>query len=116
MQYVKVDWLNAASSTGPTDVEQVQGAARYAIICTATGSPDQVNVSLQGSLDGANWFTLVGANEGVLDQFLWSDSTPGNSDVPYYKTKGPVSYIRLNLTNLYGGTSPTVTASAIATD
>jgi hypothetical protein len=116
MQYVKASWLDAADSTGPTDPEQVQGAVRYGLHFTTTGSPSSVEVVLQGSLNGSDWFTLVSVTSATV--IKWSDSgfnPTQNSDQSSW-TKGPVTFIRLNLTSLSGGSSPTVTASVIATD
>jgi hypothetical protein len=104
MQYVKVDWLNAADSTGATDPEWVQGATRYGIFRETTGSPSSVVLRLEGSLDGSSWFNLMNMNELGTPITKWLDDVR------------PVSYVRLNLTDLSGGSSPTVTASVIATD
>lgn len=113
MQYVKTVTFD---STGATDPEFVQGAKRYGVVYTTTGSPSGVALTLQGSLDGVTWFSLVSpTSESTIK---WSDAgfnPTVNSDQSGW-TKGPVSYVRLNLTTLSGGSSPTVTANFIATD
>lgn len=118
MQYVKVNWLNATSSTGPTDAEQVQGAKRYGILFVATGSPSSVNLILQGSLNGSDWFSVYSVNESRTGLLTWNDTSTSTvgEPLPDARTEGPVTYLRLNLVTLSGGTSPTVTASVIATD
>jgi hypothetical protein len=104
MQYIKVDWLNAADSIGATDPEQVQGASRYGVQRVTTGSPSTVNLLLQGSLDGSTWFTLLDLSTLGTPMMVWSDDDR------------PVAFVRLNLGALSGGSSPTVTASVIAFD
>lgn len=61
-----------------------------------TGAPTTVSVTLQGSLDGVNWFVLA-----------TSSSTTGDYQSVADK---PVFFVRANLATLTGGTSPTVTA------
>jgi hypothetical protein len=77
------------------DLENVK--VDHAIQVSSTGSPSGYDVSLQGSLDGINWITIT---------------STGGSDPDKYSSNGdfPVRYVRANLSNLTGGTAPTVTA------
>ena len=61
-----------------------------------TGAPTGVSVTLQGSLDGTNWFILA-----------TSTSTTGDYQSVADK---PCHFVRANLGTLTGGTAPTVTA------
>lgn len=116
MQYVKVDWLDSANSTGPTDPEQVQGASRYGVFYTSTGSPDVATVVLEGSVDRVNWFRLCKPPDNFVGVIYWSDSDEDPYSGPTRPVAGPVTYLRLNLTALSGGSSPTISATVIATD
>jgi hypothetical protein len=69
----------------------------FGLQVTHTGGPTVVVVSLDGSIDGTNWFSLGS----------WSTLTFG--DIVFIVDK-VVTQIRGNLTVLTGGTSPTVTA------
>jgi len=101
MAYVKTNWLNAATTTQTTASEEVTGTSRYGLQVSVTGSPSSLGVLLQGSIDGTNWVSLASVSAAGT---TWS-----NPD-----SAGSVKYIRIDLQTLSGGSSPTVTASAIA--
>lgn len=66
-----------------------------------TGSPTAVTVDLEGSLDDGFWTAL-----GTIPLSA-QDITDGGS-VTHLLNK-PIRFVRANLTELTGGTSPTVT-------
>lgn len=57
-------------------------------------------VTLQGTLDGTNYFTLA----------TWDVTAPLASGAIVFAVDKPVRKIRANCTTLSGGTAPTVTA------
>ncbi|KKN58443.1 hypothetical protein LCGC14_0552560 [marine sediment metagenome] len=63
-----------------------------------TGSPTGVNIRLEGSLDGTNW-EVVGTAQ-----------TDTSGMLVYSTTAIPLSFTRIQLITLTGGTNPTVTA------
>jgi hypothetical protein len=88
--------LNAATATGPgTAIMFDKPMAAHSLGFVTTGSPDTATVSLEGTYDGTNWFTLQSIVHGT------PIGNVGNM---------PLLGIRGNLTALAGGTSPTVTA------
>lgn len=103
--YVKKNWLDAVTAVGPTASEDLAGFTRFALQASATGSPTSAAVALEGSVDGATWFTLLNA-DGAPSQAheAWTSLTEARF----------ARYVRLNLTQLLNGTSPTVSASIIA--
>jgi hypothetical protein len=70
------------------------------MLVNVTGSPSSVSINLEGTIDGTNWFVL--ANSGNTGQFLMGG------------VLFPVKGVRANLTDLSGGSSPTVTATVVA--
>ncbi len=99
---VRENWLNAATTTQVTDVIEVPGSTRYAIQAFSTGGAS-VTLKFEVSLDGANWLALT------------PNISAGGTPVIQWFTDMPVRFIRLNLTALSGGSSPTVTAHVLAT-
>lgn len=90
--------LSAASALGAgvsRDLEEVLSC--HGLVVTVTGSPDMMNVALEGSLDGTTWVAVATAS--------------GASPAAVFVDARPVRYVRANLTVLTGGTSPTVTAT-----
>jgi hypothetical protein len=103
MATVKVNWLNAETVVGTdTDAEEVTGASKLGVQVVTTGSPASFAVELQGSIDGANWVTLVTATNSAINGYGQGAA------------QGPAQFIRLHLASLSGGTSPTVSASVVA--
>lgn len=97
MIWSKPEWATFTAEDQFTDPEEVVGAGTYVVHATATGSPSAISVILQGSLDGESWFTL-GVAQGL----------------PTWITGKPVKYVRAYLDTMSGGSSPTVTVSALA--
>jgi hypothetical protein len=64
-----------------------------------TGAPSGLSVTLQGSLDGVNWFSIGSAV--TSDTLTVINLANANA--------GPYAFIRANLTTLTGGTTPSVT-------
>lgn len=117
MQYIKSNWISAASGATVTDPEHVQGAARYGLQWSTTGAPSSFNLILEGSLDGSSWVTLVQVGTSQTEALIrWSDDGFNPTSNVETHNRGPVAYIRLNLVSVSGGTAPTITASAIVTD
>lgn len=102
MATVMTNWLDAVNATGATDPIDVSGSLSYTLQATATGAPETAEVSLEGSLDGVGYTILV----------LLSGLS-GDVQVSWAQNK-PTKYMRLNVRAITGGTSPTITASAIA--
>ena len=65
-----------------------------------TGAPTGVTVTLEGSLDGTNFF-------------LMDTTTLATGEIRFISYK-PVMYVRAKLTVLTGGTAPTVTVLFLA--
>lgn len=91
--------LSAASATGPGEVIDLGGSmSLHTMVRTAAGGPTDMNVDMEGSHDGASWFTLASlTNSTAAPQAVTSERV--------------VRYVRANLLSLTGGASPTVTAT-----
>jgi hypothetical protein len=83
------------SATGTTPTQKVD-ANYHTVAVIPSGSPSGCSVRLEGSLDATNWFDVSGA------QSCASGSTMFHVDMK------PLDFIRVNLTTLSGGTSPSV--------
>jgi hypothetical protein len=92
--------LNAATATGAgsefTASQAGDTRSGFTWTVVVTGSPTAVVVNLEGSIDGANWFTLDTCNATT-------------SEMRHVINKDVVS-LRANLATLTAGTAPTVTA------
>lgn len=102
--FLKHHWFDAETVNNTyTSAEEVLGLSTFALEILVTGSPSGCRVDLQGSIDGTNWLALP--------------CSFNISAGPWYgyfvSTVQPVRYVRLWLTGLTGGSSPTVTASVI---
>jgi len=90
--------LDAATATGVS--ESIDFRSRKPINHTVqldyTGSPTVVEIDLEGSLDGDNWISMA-------------SHTAGGTPDMFHVTDKMVRHLRVNLTTLTGGTSPTVT-------
>ena len=91
--------LSAAGTTIPVNV--YLAAHKHTVQATVTGAPTTCNIQLEGTLDditssAPNWANLSG-------------SQVCTSTLTFSVTERPVTGIRVNLTALSGGTSPTVT-------
>ena len=94
--------LAAATNVGPgasCDLGGVYG--NHLLIVGAMGYPSSYSAALEGSHDGVNWVVL-GEVAGPIYNFVGEGVCV---------TDMPVRYLRANLTDLSGGTSPTVTAT-----
>lgn len=103
----KTNWINAETSTPTaTAAEELSGPnVRLTVRTTATGSPSQASVGLEGSIDGTNWELIAYTDANDLG------GLPRTLDI----AKSPLyRFVRLNFTNLSGGTNPTVSSSLIA--
>lgn len=96
--------LNAVTATGagsavtpPWNLEENNNCG---VFLSSTGTPTTVTVNVEVSPDGTNWF-IVG-----------SALSPAATKTATAVTLPPGTYqVRLNLTALTGGTTPTVTGS-----
>ena len=97
--------LNSVSVTGPGQVFQFEPPKQsyFTMTSSSTGNPATATVIMEGYLDGTNWFTI---------SYNFDVSPPTN--YTYVTGDGPWNFIRLNLTALSGGTSPTITVLFIA--
>lgn len=101
----KVDWLNAATVVGDVTTPETVFATRFLVQARATGGASW-SVALEVSADGVTWDRLPNGS---------SDASNG-AVTQEYVSECPVPYIRLRLSSLSGGSSPTVTASLVAAD
>ena len=92
--------LGVKTANGDTDTESVFLGGGFpmshSVHCIVTGAPAAANVRLYGSLDGTNWFDLTGAQVAT-------------SSILFHVVNRPVAYVKANLADLSGGTSPTFT-------
>jgi hypothetical protein len=89
-------FYNVMAETAPTG----RMKSAFSVGVSVTGSPTAANVSLEGSINGTDW-VILGAHS----------LTQAELDASYaiFVVKGvAVAYIRGNLTNLTGGSSPAV--------
>lgn len=91
---------SAISSTGTSDSFDVSFTSPtfHSIQLTIAGSPGACTAQLEGTLDGTTWAALTPA-------------TACTSSVTFYASAEGAQSIRVNVTALSGGSSPTVTAS-----
>ena len=94
-------FLDAVTATGVSLSYRVS-SKDHTIQCTCTGAPTHVTVALEGSLDDATWYTLA--------EHDWVNEEIAAQTAMFHVTAKVVRYVRLNLSTLSGGTSPTVTA------
>jgi hypothetical protein len=74
----------------------------HVVQVTFTGSPSAVSLYLQGSLDKVSWFNLA-EHIATADQL-------SDGQLMYHVVYKPVTFIRLSLETLSGGSNPKVTA------
>lgn len=86
----------ALSATGQTEATLVVPAASdHTVQLNVSGSPTSCSAVLQGSLDGSAWFDLSAAQTCT-------------TSVMFHVNGKPVNRVRINLTALSGGSSPSV--------
>ena len=90
--------LDAVTSTGTSDTLIFrQVPETWTVQTTTTGTPTTVTIDVEGSMDGETFHQVA------------QHTVSGTGDL-FHVVNTPLRYIRLNLTTLTGGTSPTVTA------
>jgi len=95
--------LSSVTTTGAGNSWGVRmGVMEHTVQCTFTGNPTAVTIELEGSLDNETWYQLAGHKVST------GDIT--DSKTMFHVTSKLVTYVRLNLTTLEGGTAPTLTA------
>lgn len=88
----------ALTATGTTASFAVPGSDVHTVQAVLTGSPSGCTLHLEGSLDASHWLDLSG------DQTC-------TSNLMFHVVNRAVASVRVNLTALSGGTSPTVAIS-----
>ncbi len=100
--FYKKNWLNAVTTPQVSNTEEVSDTIYYGLEVNTTGNPSSALVILEGSIEGTNWVSIVAiSGAGITYQ---------NPVEPR-----PVKYLRVQLVSLSGGTSPSVSASVVAT-
>ena len=95
--------LTAATSTGAGPAKDFSKLIdKHSLQVTTTGDPTAVTVTLEGSLDGTNFFTIG------THAFVAADITADGA--MFFDADKPCLHVRANLTVLTAGTAPTVTA------
>jgi hypothetical protein len=89
----------ALAATGPTGFLALGNQTVLALFYVVTGSPASLSIQLEGSPDGVAAFLLGSAGTSTSGGIITLSS------LVY------VPYLRVNLTALSGGSSPTVTAT-----
>jgi len=93
---------NAATATGVSTSWAVRMKTRnHSVQITITGSPTEVTIDLEGSLDGNTWLSLA-------SHVMSADELTAAAAMFHVVDKS-VRYVRTNLKTLTGGTAPTVT-------
>lgn len=93
--------LDAATAVATGATFSLSAVRRtFTLVTTVTGAPTGVSLTLEGSLDGSQWYVLA-----------TSTSTTGDAQFAVDK---PARYVRANLGTLTAGTAPTVTAKFAA--
>lgn len=92
--------LDAATATGAgTSKDLEESKSDHFMIVSLTGGPSTISVDLEGSHDGSMWVVLANASTGA-----------GATRTASVVGK-PVRYVRANLVELSGGTSPTASVT-----
>ena len=98
-----VKLLNAVTSTGASGSWPLRmGVKEHTVQATFTGDPTAVSIILEGSLDEQTWYQLA------IHNALGDDLV--NQQTMFHVTSKLVNAVRINLSTLTGGSSPTVTA------
>ena len=93
--------LDAVTTTGASDRWKAHGSEEHTVQINVTGSPTAVTVDLEGSLDNNTYFQL--ASHAMTAGEL------SNAAAMFHVETKRVEYVKANVTNLQGGSSPTVT-------
>jgi len=95
--------LVAVTSTGAGPAKHFSKLIdKHILQVTTTGNPTAVTITLEGSLDGTNFFTVA------THAFVAADITADGA--MFFDVDKPLLHVRVNLTVLTNGTAPTVTA------
>lgn len=95
--------LAAAAATGVGAVKNFSRLIdKHAVQVVTTGDPTAVTVLLEGSLDGTN-FDIIGTHAFTAADIV-------NDGAIFFDVDSPCLHVRLNLTVLTAGTTPTITA------
>lgn len=98
-----VKLLNAVAATGAGTTHAVRMKPRnHTVQFTITGAPTAVTLDLEGSLDDSTWISLASHIMTAAELIATA--------AMFHVVDKPVRYVRLNLTTLTAGTTPTVTA------
>lgn len=98
--------LNAATSTGAgASIDFSRPRRNLSMQVVFTSNPSPVKVTLEGTIDGTDWFTLATFDTGA---------SSNNKDIISADIVSVLS-ARANLITLTGGTTPNVTATILAT-
>lgn len=104
LPFVALSGVTAPMDSNAVDLNGVSDD--FTVAWWTTGGATGVNLTLQGSHDGVNWFGLVsgttGAN-GVLSNKVVDPSAQTFRHL--------ARYVRVHLVSITGGTSPTLTAT-----
>jgi len=93
--------LSSATVTGAGTSTDLLGITRDVTLQVKAVGTSSVNVILEGSLDGTNWFQASAANPGYGATPSSSINSPGSTPPPYMR------FVRANLTQISGGGSVT---------
>tara|TARA_R110000803_G_scaffold5230_6_gene17348 strand:+ start:2545 stop:2907 length:363 start_codon:yes stop_codon:yes gene_type:complete len=95
--------LAAATATGVGIAKAFNRLVdKHVFQVVTTGDPTAVTILLEGSLDGTN-FDIIGTHAFTAADIV-------NDGAIFFDVDSPCLHVRLNLTVLTAGTSPTITA------
>ncbi len=93
--------FTAQAITGTSVVISMKGRTSLSWQYVTTGTPTTVSIQLEGSVDGTNFETIDAPQADLLGVLVLGTSS------------SVLNQVRLNLTALSGGSSPTVTANIL---
>lgn len=94
--------LEAATVTGVSPKWNIRaGSIEHTIQCVCTGNPTAVTTELEGSLDGVTWYQLAA--------HIWTSAEITAQAAMFHVSSKLVTNVRVNLSTLTGGASPSVT-------
>lgn len=95
--------LAAVTSTGTGPIKSFNHLIdKHAVQVVNTGDPTAVTILLEGSLDGTN-FDIIGTHALTAADIV-------NDGGIFFDVDSPCLHVRLNLSVLTGGSTPTITA------
>ena len=99
---VTFETLSSATTSTTFKVDQLT-PSKHTVQVIVTGGPATCTISLDGSLDGGTTFASL------------SGSQTCTSNIVFHVVERPVDAVRINLSALSGGTSPTVVVRYVGT-